>query len=410
MFAYVRPLMLGGLAIAAATVLSPAAAEDSIKIGIVAPLTGPAANSGIGLRQGMELAAKDWNDAGGVKIGANKTPITLIFEDSQSRPEVGVSAAQKMISVDKIDLLIGEAFHSSVTMAVMEMAGQFNLPILSGEPVSTEVANKIKANPEKYKYFWKGNFNSEVYASAFSEIYKSIEASLKPSKKKIALVVEDTDYGRSNASLISSTFKAEGWTISAMETVPLSHADFYPQLTKLRADEPDVVISIFTAVNSGVSFVRQYQELGLKSLHFGVYYPLRSEFISQAGKAADGLVWMPMMVDPTNPEVVEFSKRVADMYKSVASADHAFGHGIMNVALSAINRAGSREPDAISAGIAATDYTGVYGRWVFDENHTAKAGADFLPMPAAQILSGKNVVIFPKSRAASSFQPQPWMR
>lgn len=410
---YRRRLLLAGLAILSASATlspAPASAQSAVKIGIVAPLTGPAAGSGIGLRQGMELAAKDWNDAGGVNIGGTKTPVELMFEDSQSRPEVGVSAAQKLINVDKIDVLIGEAFHSSVTMAIMELAGQFNLPILSGEPVSSEIAQKIKAEPAKYKYFWKGNFNSEVYASALSEMYKSIEPALRPGKKRMALIVEDTDFGRSNAELIASTFKADGWTVSALETVPLSHSDFYPQLTKLRIDEPDMVISIFTAVNSGVSFVKQYQELGLSSLHFGVYYPLRAEFIGQAGKTAEGLVWMPMMFDPSNADIAKFAKRVSDKYQTVASADHAFGHGIMNVALAAIDRAGSRDAAAISAGLAKTDYAGVYGRWVFDENHTAKAGADFLPMPAAQISSGKNVVIFPKNRAAAPFQAQPWTR
>src|SRR3954471_20280294 len=99
-----------------------AAYADQVKIGIVGPLTGPAANSGVSLQQGMQLAAKEHNAAGG------KHQVELLFEDSQSRPEIGVAAGQKLITRDGVKLLIGEAFHSHVTMAMMELASQFNVP------------------------------------------------------------------------------------------------------------------------------------------------------------------------------------------------------------------------------------------------------------------------------------------
>ena len=394
--------------------MGPAQAADPVKIGVVAPLTGPAANSGIALRQGMELAAQEWNDKGGVTIDGQKTPVTVIFEDSQSRPEVGVSAAQKMINRDKIDLLIGEAFHSSVTIALMELASQFKIPILSGEPVSSEIAKKIEADPEKYKLFWKGDFNSEAYGEALHDVYKSIATSgkFKPKNNAIAFVVEDTDYGRSNAEITAELFKKDGWKVVALETVPLGHADFYPQLTKMRSLQPDVIVSIFTSVNSGASMVKQYQELGVDALHMGVYYPLRSEFFEQAGNAAEGLVWVPMQFDPqSNDKHAEFDKKVQGKFNVPASSDHAFGHGIMNVALGAVDKAGARAAEKISEAIGKTDYSGVHGRWVFDpKNHTAKAGPEFIPVPAAQVQGGNNVVIWPETRAKGNYQPQPWLR
>jgi branched-chain amino acid transport system substrate-binding protein len=394
--------------------MGPVQAADPLKIGVVAPLTGPAANSGIALRQGMELAADEWNAKGGVTIDGQKAPVTVIFEDSQSRPEVGVSAAQKMINRDKIDLLIGEAFHSSVTIALMELASQFKLPILSGEPVSTEISKKIEADPEKYKLFWKGDFNSEAYGEALRDVYKSIAAggSFKPKNNTIAFVVEDTDYGRSNAAITAELFKKEGWNVVALETVPLGHADFYPQLTKMRSLQPDVLVSIFTSVNSGAGLVKQFQELGVSALHLGVYYPLRSEFFDQAGQAADGLVWVPMQYDvESNKEHAAFDKLIQQKFKTAGSSDHAFGHGILNVALGAVESAGSRDATKISDAIGKTNYKGVHGTWAFDQkNHTAKAGPEFIPVPAAQIQGGKNVVIWPEQRAAGKYQPQPNLR
>jgi branched-chain amino acid transport system substrate-binding protein len=389
-------------------------AAEPVKIGVVAPLTGPAANSGIALRQGMEIAAEEWNAKGGVTVNGEKTPVSIIFEDSQSRPEVGVSAAQKMINRDKIDLLIGEAFHSSVTVALMELAPQFKIPVLSGEPVSSEIAKKVAADPEKYQLFWKGDFNSEAYGEALHDVYAGIAATGKftPRKKSIAFIVEDTDYGRSNAEMTAELFKRDGWSVATVETVPLGYADFYPQLTKVRSLQPDVLVSIFTSVNSGAGLVRQYQELGVDALHMAVYYPLRPEFADQAGNAADGLVWLPLQFDPrSSPALAKFATQVREKFNVAASSDHAFGHGILNVALEAVNNAGTRDAAKISESLGKTDYTGLHGRWVFDpKNHTAKAGADFIPIPAAQIQDGRNVVIYPGKRAAGKYQAQPWLR
>jgi branched-chain amino acid transport system substrate-binding protein len=165
-------------------------------------------------------------------------------------------------------------------------------------------------------------------------------------------------------------------------------------------------------VNSGAGLVKQFQELGVSALHLGVYYPLRSEFFDQAGQAADGLVWVPMQYDvESNKEHAAFDKLIQQKFKTAGSSDHAFGHGILNVALGAVESAGSRDATKISDAIGKTNYKGVHGTWAFDQkNHTAKAGPEFIPVPAAQIRGGKNVVIWPEQRAAGKYQPQPNLR
>ncbi len=82
-----RTLMVGAGVSALGLTIKPSLAAEPVKVGVVAPLTGPAANSGIAMRQGMELAAAEWNAKGGVTIDGQKTPVTLIFEDSQSAPK-----------------------------------------------------------------------------------------------------------------------------------------------------------------------------------------------------------------------------------------------------------------------------------------------------------------------------------
>ncbi len=315
-----------------------------------------------------------------------------------------------MINRDKIDLLIGEAFHSSVTIALMELASQFKLPILSGEPVSSEISKKIESDPEKYKLFWKGDYNSEAYGEALHDTYKSVAATgFKPKKKTIAFIVEDTDYGRSNAEMTSDLFKKDGWNVVALETVPLGHADFYPQLTKMRSLQPDVLVSIFTAVNSGASLVKQFQELGVDALHLGVYYPLRSEFLEQAGSAAEGLVWVPMQFDPaSNKEHAEFDKLVKQKYNTAASSDHTL-RARHHTCRPRRNRRlqGHATPTRFPMPLARPITRDCTDAGCLIRRTTAKRGPDFIPIPAAQVQGGKNVVIWPEQRAAGKYQTQP---
>ena len=121
-----------------------AGAPKEIRIGVTAPLTGPAAEAGVALKQGMIMAVEEWNAKGGIQVkeAGKKLPVKILIEDCQSKPEIGVSVGEKLITRDKVHMLLGDAFHSSVTMAVMELAPKYGLPVMSVEPVSVEIAKK----------------------------------------------------------------------------------------------------------------------------------------------------------------------------------------------------------------------------------------------------------------------------
>lgn len=406
-FYQVMTAALCGAAFAGAFGATASAAD--LTIGVIGPLSGPAANSGISMRQAYEAAAMTANKEGGIEVDGEKREIKLIFEDSASRPEVGVSAAQKLLTRDNVDVLVGDSIASSVTLALMEVAPSFGKFIMSGQPVSIEIAKKIQSDPERFAHFWKGSFNSDAYAQAvFGTVDSLIEdGKFEAGDKKIAFIVEDTDYGKSNVEYMEPLFADAGWTVPSSDTVPLGHADFYPQLSKLRGDEPDVLVSIFTSVNSGIALVKQMQEQGLKSLHVAVYYPIRPEFLEGAGSAANGLLWTPLMFDGVNnPKHKEFAELMQEQVGVEGTGDHAQGYCQMNMLLNNIKAAGSVEPAKLSQAFADTDYSCVIARYVYDtENHTPKVGADYLPVPVAQIQDGVSFSIWPETTATSEFQP-----
>lgn len=398
--AVLGPALAAGLGIGA-----PAGAQE-IAIGATAPLSGPAANTGEALRQGFMLAVKEWNEGRGDYVSKEPPKVTLSVEDTQAKPEVAISAAQRLITRNKIALLVGDGLNSHVTLALMEMAPQYNLPILSAEPVSSAIADKVRSNPQRYALYWKGNFNSDGYGNAVHAFYRDAFAKklLPEGGKRIAFVVEDTDYGISNAQKVGELFQADGWTVVATEKTPTGQTDFYPQLSKVRAASADVVVSVFTVANAGAAFVRQLKEQDLKGSHLAIYYPTKPEFMEAAKNVTEGLYWASLQYAPTIVDAHrKFSDKIQAEFKVPGTYSHAHGYCTMVVALRALDAAGKgAKATAIAEKIGASDYRCVYGRFKFGaEDHTVMAGPDHIPIPVAQVQSGQSQIIWPETVATA---------
>ena len=176
------------------------------------------------------------------------------------------------------------------------------------------------------------------------------------------------------------------------------------------------MITHHTSASTGTALVKQFQELGVKSLHFGLYFPLHPEFLRDAGDAANYLVWGPDFIDAENIPIQKvFDKKMRKRWPEIAKRGHAnfenaYGYDSVNVILNAINRAQSIDPKAIVKVLPDTDIKGVYGRFVYNvDNHSMKDGSEYIPVPTAQIQNRKNVMIWPKSRALGTFQLPPWL-
>ena len=393
-------LLLAGL------MVGPAQAQDAVKIGVISPLTGPAANTGAAHREGIELAIADWNE-GKENVTDHAPKATAVFEDSNSKPEVAISAAQRLMTRESVDLIIGDTLHSHVTLALMEMAPQYGVPILSAEPVASAIADKYTSDPERYKLYYKGNYNSDGYGHAVHGFYRwAFENGIVPEGgKKIAFVVEDTDYGIANAQKIGELFQADGWEVVATETTPTGTTDFYPQLSKLRDLDPDVLVSVFTLANSGTSFVRQLKEQALEASHLAIFYPTRPEFQEQAPDIADGLFWAALQFSPQiTPAHKAFADRIEAAYGHPGNYSHAHAYCTAMVALRAVDAAGSTDAEAVAEKIGETSYDCLVGKMEFGDDHTVKSGADFIPVPVAQQQGAMNQIVWPENVATAKPQ------
>ena len=387
-----------------------AASGDVIKIGVSGPLTGPSAESGIGARIGIELATKEINDAGGIEVDGKKKKIQLFFEDAQSKPEVGLSVCEKLLSVNKVDFLFVETINSSVAMATMELAKKYPAVMASLECVGSGIAKKVKNDPSSYKNFYKMAFNSEAYGLTVANTVKTFvdENKIPVKSKTIAYIAEDTDYGRSNVEAAENEFKKMGFSTASKEFLPTGTTDFYPQLNKVNQSAPDVVVSCFTSAASGAALIRQYKENSVQSTHIAIFYPSIKEFKEQIGTAADGLIWTPLFNDfVNNPKHVEFKKKVKDGINKEATHDIMQAYDAAMNVYDAIRRAGSTNPEKLSKAMLEMNTTGYIGHYVFDkETHTVLPGPEFMPVFTSQIKDGKDGIVWPLNVAVRPYEPQ----
>ena len=399
---------MAALGLAAAMGPFCAHAQDTIRIGMFGPLSGPAAAGGISFLKGWEFGMKEINDAGGVNVGGQKRKIELIVEDSQSRAEIGLTAAQKLLTRDNVEILVGDMVGSDVTLATMQLAPAFpNTLFYTGEAISIEIARKIASDPKGFAHVWKHNFSSDSYAdTAYQTLLQLVEdGHIKPKNKSVAIFTEDTSSAAPIWDSLKVLLEKGGWSVAMHESFPLGHSDFYPQISRLRTLQPDYIVSFFTSMNSGSGLVKQLHEQGVKTPNFAINYPLLANFMSASGPAAEGLLYAPMLFDAVNnPEHAKFAEKMGSYVGGVPDNNNVDAYCNVMLLADAIERAGSLKVDKLDAAMAETDFFCLTARRVFDaKTHAPRTDPGYFQVPAGQIQQGKLFTVWPKNMATAQF-------
>src|SRR5512139_641573 len=171
--------LLVGAGLVALMAPNVAVAQDSIKVGIVLPLTGDQAKFGEIEKQSFDLALEEINKAGGVK----GKKLELLVEDDTGRPEVGRSVAEKLVTKDKVVMLSG-GYSSSVTAAVAGVAQQNRMPFLINTGSADDITEK------GFDYVFRLNPAASEYSAAVEDFLTTV---VKP--KTVAILYENSKFG-----------------------------------------------------------------------------------------------------------------------------------------------------------------------------------------------------------------------
>jgi branched-chain amino acid transport system substrate-binding protein len=322
-----------------------------ISVGVVLPLTGDGAKYGAAARKAIELAFSAVNSAGGV----NGTPLRAIYEDSQGKPQQGVSALQKLIAFDRVPAVIGDLF-SSVTLAMAPVAESNRVVVLSPTSSAPAITNAGD-------YIFRNCASDEFEGAAMAEA-----ATSRLGIKRVAILYVNNDYGVGIVTVFRKKFLERGGTIVAEEAFLQGASDFRAQLTRLRSVPSDAIYIV--GYKELGQALKQATELGLKRQFLSTVMFEDLEILRVAGPAADGVVYSARAYDPqnTDPRTQAFVSGFRARYGETPDIFAAFAYDSANVMARAMETGGPTSEGIKKALYSIKDFQGVCGPVTFDEN------------------------------------------
>lgn len=401
---------------AAAAALSVAAVDlasaDVVKIGLLAPLTGPASADGQEFQRGVQLAVDEQNAAGGV----NGHTFELVVGDVKDGSSGNVTSAVERLLGDK-DVHVMMTGYASLTNFEIDNMAEAGMPYMLAA-TSQQTKDIISPKPQNYQCCWSLTPSFDAYNTDVTYLVEKLAADgkLKLGSKKVAMISSDNAYSKTISEGMKKTFKEKGWTITVDELVPFGEVtDWRSILAKVRQDPPDVVINTDYLPGNSASFLNQFMEQPTKSLLFLQYAPSVPEFIKLTGKNSNGVIYDLLggpLVTPKNPRADEVAAKFKAKYNT-ESGTYGIGlYEMANVYFDALKKAGDpADHKAVMKALSETDKQIAAGRLKFDPaTHLALQGEDYIPITFFQIEDGKRILISPTKYATGEFQPQPWTK
>lgn len=331
--------------------------EDVIKVGEFVSLTGNTATFGQSTNNGVQIALDEINAAGGV-LGKK---VKVIVEDTQSKPEHSKTAVLKLIKQDHVVALLGE-IASSRTLAAAPEAQRAGVPLITPGSTNPEVT-------EKGDYIFRICFIDPFQG----QVMAKFAANDLDAKKAAILTDVKNDYSVFLAKAFTEEYEKHGGKVVAQESYAEGDSDFKPQLSAIKATNPDVLVVPGYYTEVGMIAI-QARDLGMSQPMLGGDGWDSAQTIKIGGKAIEGSYFTNhYAADDPNPVVQEFIKKYEARFGEVPDAMAALGYDSMKFLADAIKRAGTTEGKALRDAIAASkNVPGVTGAVTIDENRNAK--------------------------------------
>ena len=261
-------------------------AEKKLKVGFTVPLTGAFGKDGSLVKDAYLFWKETVNARGGIEIKKAHYPVDLFFYDDKSEPQTSAKLVEKLVTDDKVDLLLG-GFGSSQIMAASAVSEKLRYPMTSG------AASTLKLFDRGFKYYFS------LIGKAPEEVRGCVEIlpSLSPRPKSVAIIGANLPFTADAADGFKQYAQKAGLTIVHFELFPMSLSDYNSLLNKIKSKNPDILL-----VGSH-SLVAIRTIKALKEIDFspgGVFFsygPTVPDFIDSLGKDAESIFaaseWTP---------------------------------------------------------------------------------------------------------------------
>jgi branched-chain amino acid transport system substrate-binding protein len=381
-----------------------AMAQQEVRIGVIYPLTGPAASTGAELKQALELAADIINNGapgipdqpfsrGGGLRGLHGAKIKLIFADHQGNPQIGATEAERLITDEKVVALVG-CYFSNVTQTASQVAERYKIPFLNPESSSATLTAR------GFKWFFRTTPHDNLFVNNFFDFLKELKEKKNIEVHRIGLFNENTLWGTETTKLETKLAQERGYEVSASVIYPAKSTQLTSEVQTLKAGNPQVVMQS-SYLGDALLAMKTYKELGVTPdmiLANDAGFA-DTEFTKTLGRDADFVisreVWS-LDLAARNPLIKQVNDLYMSRYKINFTGNSARTFTGLIVLADAINRAGSTEPEAIRNALSQTDlpaknlimpWSGVK----FDGDGQNTLGSGIL----VQIINGAYVTVWP---------------
>jgi branched-chain amino acid transport system substrate-binding protein len=327
-------------------------ADDTIKIGLTASLTGPAAEEGRYKVQGAQLAAEEINKAGGI-LGKR---VELVVEDDQTTNPGIVTAFSKLAGDKDIVAFIGSV-RSTQNMAMSPEVMKLGKPLMMG---GTDPALTHMGNPWYFRFRPNDSYSARVMADFGVGTLN---------KKKWAIVHSTDAFGTGGMKALVEVLKGMGIEPVLVQGYTNNSQDFTPVALALKRSGADVMASYFTFEPDLGIFAKQLNQLGVHIPWVGSAANIATTALRLAGPALYNTYGVVDFNSDSCPSAKAFTAKYEATYN--VRPDHLSGwpYDAMHVLALAINNAKSLEPEKIRQAILAIkNYQGAEGTYNFDKN------------------------------------------
>ena len=263
------------------------AGADTLKLGVIAPLTGGGAPWGVAAEQAAKILADETNAAGGLEVGGKRYQVEVIAYDDQYKAADSVAAYNRLLNQDGVKLMLVHT--SPAAMAVKQNIEDDRVVAL------TSAASRNAVDP-KGTYLFRTQSVPDDFLAPFITWLKH-----NMTERKVVLVNPNDEVGWSFVDMAKADYEKNGFEVIRSELYERSQKDFAPLFTKIIAQNPEIIdLGGVPPATAGL-MVRQAREQGFKGKFVKTTGPSPKEIIDAAGKAASEGMIMQLYADQQNP-------------------------------------------------------------------------------------------------------------
>jgi branched-chain amino acid transport system substrate-binding protein len=405
-------LKAAGTAAGAAALGFPAvlrAQATTFKIGVVHPVTGPLAEPGQACRLGAQMAADAINAAGGIK-SLNGVKLELLVGDTQTKPDVGRTEAERVVN-QGAQMLMG-SFDSGSTQAMVPVAQQRRIPFLvdiaAADPITANVAKAVKEGQQKTQYVYRNFPTGSSFGRKAVQYFGEVFQEAKVSPKRVVLMYCNDLFGQNNAKGFQAAHAAAkpSWEIVDVIPWPEPPQDLSTEVSRAKAAKPDVIAPI-TRPASAQLLLPEIRKQRIEIM--GIVGP-GSPGLYEAGQLAvlkddldyvmSSLPWANFKNPRTQKVAEDYLKRSSG---KTFDTNSGYSYDGMMLIADVLERAKSTDPDAIVEALRKSSWTGGLMQYAGPVTFNELGDNPNAVTTMIQILAGKPVAVWPREAAVQKF-------